>query len=320
MSARALAAERVGGGTARAADVPEADGAATACGGAPDPGGTLPGRWARLAALARLELGEVLRSRWLLFCGGLYAALAALFILVGLRESGVMGFTGMSRVLLSLSHALVVLLPLLALTGTGQVVSRARRDGTLELLFSQPVTRADYFGALTLVRYGALFVPLLVLMPALAVVGSVVFGQAVPWAFLARALAVSAALLWAFTGIGLAISTQVSEPDRAMMYLLLAWVLGVALLDFGLVGLMLQWKLPAAAVFALAGLNPVETARLALLSGAEPSLGTLGPVGFWMSGSLGSTWLFIAGVLWPLLVGSAGWWMGRRRLSRGDLV
>ncbi len=273
-----------------------------------------------MAALARLELGEVLRSRWLLFCGGLYAALAALFIVVGLRESGVMGFTGMSRVLLSLSHALVVLLPLLALTGTGLVVSRARRDGTLELLFSQPVTRADYFGAVTLVRYGALFLPLLVLMPGLAVVGSMVFGQPVPWAFLARALAVSAALLWSFTGIGLAISTRVNEPDRAMMYLLLAWVLAVALLDFGLVGLMLQWDLPAVAVFALAGLNPVEMARLALLSGAEPTLGTLGPVGFFLSGTLGSGWLLAAGVLWPLLVGSVGWTAARRRLRNGDLV
>ncbi len=279
-----------------------------------------PGSWTRVAAVARLELGDVLRSRWLVFCGGLYAVLAALFILVGMRESRVMGFTGIGRVLLSLSHALVVLLPLLALTGTGLVVSRARRDGTLELLFSHPVTRADYFGAVTLVRYGALFLPLLVLLPGLALVGSVGFGLPVPWAFLLRALGVSAALLWSFTGIGLAISTYVSEPDRAMMYLLLTWVLSVALLDFGLVGLMLQWNLPAAAVFALAGINPVETARLALLSGAEPSLGALGPVGFYLADTLGSGWLFVVGVLWPLLVGSVGWVSARRRLRTGDLV
>ena len=279
-----------------------------------------PSTATRIAALARLEVGEVLRSRWLLFCGGLYAALAALFVLVGMRESGVMGFTGMTRVLLSLSHALVVLLPLLALTGTGLVVSRARRDGTLELLFSHPITRDDYFGAVTLVRYGALLLPLLVLMPGLAFVGSAAFHQPVPWTFLARALAVSAALLWSFTGIGLALSARVSEPDRIMMYLLLAWVLGVALLDFGLVGIMLQWQLPAAVVFVLAGINPVETARLALLSGAEPTLGTLGPVGFFLYGSLGSRWLFTAGVLWPLLVGSAGWVAARARLRAGDLI
>ncbi len=47
-------------------------------------------------------------------------------------------------------HALVLLLPLLALTATGQVVNRARDDGTLELLFSQPIRReAFYFAAVT---------------------------------------------------------------------------------------------------------------------------------------------------------------------------
>jgi ABC-type transport system involved in multi-copper enzyme maturation permease subunit len=284
------------------------------------PRSPLPSAPVRVAALARLEAGEVLRSRWLLFCGWLYAALALLFVFVGARESGVLGFTGMARVLLSVSHALVVLLPLLALTGTGLAVTRARRDGTLELLFSHPITRDDYVGALTIVRFGALLLPLLVLVPALAGVGALGFHQPVPWAFLARALAVSAALLWAFTGIGLAVSARVAEPDRAMMYLLLAWVVGVALADFGLVGIMLQWDLPAAAVFTLAAVNPVETARLALLSGAEPTLGTLGPVGYFLHDSLGPTWLLVLGTLWPVTVGSLGWVVARRRLRAGDLV
>ena len=280
----------------------------------------VPSTTVRLRALARLEGGEVLRSRWLVFCAGLYSALSALFLLVGARESGVLGFTGMERVLLSLSHALVVLLPLLALTGTGLGVSRARRDGTLELLFSHPISRDDYVVAVTLVRYGALILPLVVLMPVLAGVGALGFHQAIPWLFLVRALVVSAALLWSFTGIGLAISVRVQEPDRVMMYLLLAWVLGVALLDFGLVGLMLQWRLPASLVFVLAGINPVEAARLALVSGAEPTLTTLGPVGFFLRDRLGSSLLFVTGVAWPLLVGTVGWLLARTRLRAGDLV
>jgi len=279
-----------------------------------------PGPLARIGALARLEMGEVLRSRWLIFCAGLYAALAGLFLLVGLRESGVLGFTGMARVLLSLSHALVLLLPLLALTGTGLIVNRARRDGTLELLFSHPVTAGDYFAAVTLVRYAALVVPLLVFMPGLALLGRAVFGHAVPWVFLFRALSVSAALLWSFVGVGLAISVLVVEPAKAMMYLLLVWVLAVAFLDFGLVGLMLQWRLPPVAVFVLAGVNPVETARLALLSGAEPTLGTLGPVGFYLADRLGGRLLFTAGVIWPVAVGTVAWLVAGYRLRTRDLV
>lgn len=273
-----------------------------------------------LTALTRLELSDVLRSRWLHFCAGLYAALAGLFFIVGLRESRVLGFTGTERVLLSLGHVLVVLLPLLALSGTGLVVNRARQDGTLELLFGHPAERSDYFNAVTLVRYAALLAPLLVLMPGLALIGWGVFGQPVPWAFLSRVLAVSAALIWSFVGIGLIISIWVHDTAKAMMYVLLVWAFAVALLDFGLVGLMLQWQLPAVVVFVLAGINPVEMARLALLSGADPSLGTLGPVGFFLTDLLGSRLLFVAGVAWPLLVGTAAWASAGRRLRSADLV
>ena len=42
-------------------------------------------------AVAQLDLAEVLRSRWLLFCIVVYAVLAAVFLLVGMRESTVFG-------------------------------------------------------------------------------------------------------------------------------------------------------------------------------------------------------------------------------------
>jgi ABC-type transport system involved in multi-copper enzyme maturation permease subunit len=282
--------------------------------------GSPPSASTRFAAVARLEFGELLRSRWLLFCIVLYATLTALFVGLGHRESDVVAFTGMPRVLLSLSHALVILLPLLALTATGPVISRARRDGTLEMLFSQPVGRDDYLRAVTAVRFLALFLPLLVLMPAVAVLSSVGFGQPVPWTFVLRSVLVCGALLWSFTGIGLLVSVRTTEPDRIQMYLLLIWVSAVALIDFGLVGVMLNWNLPAAAVFALAAINPVETARLALLATAEPTLSTLGPVGYYLSHTLGSGLLSLFGVCWPVAVGTGAWLLTRRRLSRGDVI
>ena len=93
----------------------------------------------QVLAAARLDLAEVRRSRWLWFCGSAYLILAVVFVLVGLRESTVMGFTGMGRVLMSLCNALLLILPLLALTAVASVIGRARDDGSLELLFSQPL-------------------------------------------------------------------------------------------------------------------------------------------------------------------------------------
>jgi Cu-processing system permease protein len=275
---------------------------------------------AELGAVARLELSEVLRSRWLLFCAAVYALVSSAFVLVGLRESNLLGFAGMGRVLLSLSHALVLLLPLLALTATGQVVNRAREDGTLELLFSHPVRRSVFFSAVTAVRAAVLVVPLVVLMFLMAAVGSLAFGQDIPWRFLGQAMAVSVSLLLCFVGLGLAVSTYVRNQARAMIWILLLWAGGVALLDVALVGAMLQWQLNPQSVFVLAAANPVQAARLALLSCASPELSALGPVGFYLTHRLGPPVLFAIGTLWPLLLGGIAWTFALGSFRRGDIV
>jgi ABC-2 type transport system permease protein len=275
---------------------------------------------AEIAVVARLDFAEVLRSRWLVFCLVVHAILAGMFVLVGLRESGVVGFTGMGRALMSWSHALLFLLPLLALSATGQVVNAARDDGSLELLLSNPVSRAGYFFGTTLVRVFALVVPLLIAMPAMALFGALAFGQDVPWGFLLRGVAVSTSLLLCFTALGLLVSTLVRNQSKALMLTILIWAAGVALIDFGLIGLMLQWELPPQAVFALAVLNPVQCARLALLSAAQPELSTFGPVGFFLANRIGSTGLLLIGIGWPLLLGATAWVWGLVAFRRRDLV
>lgn len=271
-------------------------------------------------AAARLDLAEVLRSRWLLFCAGAYLLLATVFVLVGLRESTVIGFTGVGRVLLSLCHALLLVLPLLALTAVGPVIGRAREEGALELLFSQPLRRSAWFVGVSLTRYAVLVVPLAVLMVGLGLYGQLAHHQQVPWGFLGRAIVISAALLAAFAGVGMWISVAVRNPARVTTYIVLVWALGVALLDFGLIGVMLRWRLDAHAVFTLAALNPVQDARLALLSGLEPDLATLGPVGFYLANRIGMNALYLLGVGWPALVGVGAWLGAFTTFRRSDLV
>lgn len=281
---------------------------------------TRASREADLVAVMRLEWAEVVRSRWLLVCVGVYAGLAALFVLVGLRESSVLGFTGLGRMLFSLSHALLLLLPLVALAATGQVVNRAREDGVLELLLSHPLRRSRYLVAVTATRFLALAAPLVAMLLGIGLLGRWLTGEVVPWSFLLRACALCTALLWAFSAIGIAISVAVRQAARAMTLVVLAWGAGVALLDFALIGVMLTWRLDPAAVFSLAVANPVECARVALLAAAQPDLATLGPVGFFLAHRLGPGPLLALGVLWPLLFGSATWLVALRSFRRGDLV
>ena len=276
--------------------------------------------WTEAAVVARLDLAEVRRSRWLWSCLLVYGALAAIFVLVGMRESSVLGFTGMGRALTSFAHALLFLLPLLALSATGQVVNAARDDGALELLLSQPIRRTAWFLGTSLVRACALVLPVCLVMPAMGLLGRVAFGQAVPWDFLLRSVAVSGAVLLCFTAIGLLVSTSVRHPAKALATVILVWAASVALIDFGLIGLMLQWHLPAPAVFALAILNPVQCARLALLSGAQPELSSFGPVGFFVANHVGAGGCLLLGIGWPLLLAATAWTFALHGFRRRDLV
>jgi ABC-2 type transport system permease protein len=271
------------------------------------------------AAAARLDFAEVLRSRWLVFCAAVYLLLAGILVLVGMRESTLLGFTGMGRVLLAFSHGLVLVLPLLALTATGPVVGRARDDGTLELLLTQPIRRSAWLLGVTFTRFAVLVVPLAVLFVAMGVFGQA-RGQPIPWGFLGAVLVVSAALIWAFVGIGMAISVWVRNQARAITYVVLTWGLAVALLDVGLVGMMLRWRMDPHLVFTLASLNPVQDARLALLSGLEPDLGTLGPVGFYLSTKIGHGSLYLLGVVWPAALGTIAWSIGLLGFHRNDIT
>ena len=274
---------------------------------------------AQSVASARLDLAEVLRSRWIVFCVAVYGVLAAVLVLVGLRESTLLGFTGMGRVLLGFSHALVVVLPLLALTATGQVVGRARDDGSLELLLAQPLRRGAWLLGVTATRLAVLLVPLVAIVLGMALWGQA-RGQVIPWGFVGRVLSVSASLLWCFVGLGMLISVTVRNQARAITYVILVWALAVALLDVGLVGLMLRWRLDPHAVFTLAALNPVQDARLALLAGLEPDLGTLGPVGFYLSNRIGGDHLYLLGLVWPAVLGTLAWLAALVGFRRGDVT
>ena len=273
-----------------------------------------------LFAVARLDFAEVRRSRWMAFCVAVYALLGGGFVFVGMRESSVMGFSGMGRVLMSMVHALLLLLPLLALTATGQLINRSRDDGTLELLFSHPVRRGVYFSAVTLTRFLVLTVPLVLLMFAMALLARFAFHEQINWPFLFQSLAICSALILAYVGIGIAVSTLVRSQPRAVITVLLVWAMGAALLDFGLVAVMLQWRVNAQTVFLLASLNPVQAARMALLAGASSELSVLGPVGFYLSNQIGAAGLFTLGIVWPAALGVGAWLVALRSFRRADIV
>lgn len=294
-----------------------------ASGGLPGGGGVgpLPSRAGRILALAKLEWIDSLRSRWLQFVAVVYVLVFGSFVWLGLRESSVLGFTGLSRVVLNVANATVVAVPLVALVATCQAIARARTSGHLEFLFTQPVRRSDWFLGLVLSRAAVLLGPLLVLLAITAVVG-VSSGTEdtalIPMVF--HAVLVSSSLVLAYLGLGLLVSALAQTLERAVVFALLTWLVSVALHDFALIGVLLQWRVPAPLVFALAAVNPVEAARLAVLASVDPELSVLGPVGFWIANELGPNLAYSFGLAWPATVGSLSLLAAFCLVRSGDAV
>jgi ABC-2 type transport system permease protein len=250
----------------------------------------------------------------------LYLGLLAAFVWLGLGESSVLGFTGLSRVLLNISSAIIVAFPLIVLIGTHGAIVRGKVSGFCELMLSQPCRRSDWFRGLLLARLIVLLAPLVVIM----------FGCTMAAAFLEpepgltmvalRSLSISSSLVFSFIGIGLYISARAPTIEKALVWSLVVWVLSAAVHDVLLVATLLRTAIPPHLVFALAALNPAEAARVGILTSIDPELSVLGPVGFWLANTLGNQASLAVAVLWPLALGLVSVWRAGARLERADLV
>lgn len=271
-------------------------------------------------AFARLELMDALRSKWLVFASVLYLGLLATFVWLGLRESTVLGFTGLSRVLLNLSNAVIVVFPLVVLIGTHSAIVRARTSGFCELMLTQPVRRSTWFWGLLWSRVVVLVAPLVVILLGCAMAAAFVEEEPGLAGVAARSLGITTALIFAFLGVGLWISARAKTLERAVVLALLAWVVTAAVHDMFLIALLLRTTLPPHLVFLLSALNPSEAARVGLLTSVDPELSALGPVGFWLANRLGPSLALAVAIGWPLTVGLFGSWRAARVLEKADLV
>ena len=271
-------------------------------------------------AFLRLELAESLRSKWALFTAVLYALMVAAFVWLGLRESTVLGFTGLSRVLLNVSNAVIVVFPLVVLVGTHSAVVRAKTSGFFELMLTQPATRREWFLGLLLSRVLVLAGPLVVLLGGAALCSLLLEPEPGMAAIAVRSITITVSLVFSFIGVGLWVSARARTVERAMVWALVAWVVTAALHDVLLIAVLLRTHLPPEVVFLLAALNPSEAARVGLLTSVDPELSALGPVGFWLANTLGPALAFAIAVGWPLVLGTLSTWRAVRRVEAADLV
>ena len=267
---------------------------------------------------AKLDVVESLRSRWFLIYTLVFGGIVALLFLFGLTESRVLGFIGLSRLLVTYIQLTMAILPIFVLITTVRSVAGDREAGVYEYLLSLPVSLAAWFWGKILGRYLVIFLPVFVAMAA-AVLIALARDIPVPWGIFGYYTALLASMCACFLGIGMLISALARSTDMAQGAAFLIWLALLLFLDLILLGVMIQAKIRPETAVLIALANPLQVFRTAALSLFDPQLIVLGPSAFVILDVFGATGYRIFAPLYPLLLGLVCASIGYLSFRRGDL-
>lgn len=157
--------------------------------------------------IAKKELNDGLRNRWLLFITVLFALMAIGISWFGAAASGHVGFTNLPATIASLASLATFIVPLIALLLAYDAIIGEEENGTLILLLTYPISKSD-----------------------------IILGK-----FLGHGVILSLATLVGFGSAAIAIATLVADVDSAFLllsftkFILSSVLLGLVFLAFAYV-------------------------------------------------------------------------------------
>ncbi|MGE5469386.1 MAG: ABC transporter permease [Bacteroidota bacterium] len=267
---------------------------------------------------AKLDIVESLRARWFQIYTLVFGGIVALLFLFGLTESRVLGFVGLSRLLVTYIQLTMAILPIFVLITTVRSVAGDREAGVFEYLLSLPVSLFAWFWGKILGRYVVVFAPVFLAMLA-AVAWATIQGIEVPWGIFAYYSALLAVMSICFLGIGMLISAIARSTDMAQGAAFMVWLSLLLFLDLILLGVMIQGKVAPEIAVVLALLNPLQVFRTAALAMFDPQLIVLGPSAYVVLDLFGTEGFRFFALIYPSLLGFLGAVIGYQIFKRGDL-
>lgn len=271
-----------------------------------------------LTLTARLDIAESLRSRWFMFYTVVFGGLVVLLFIFGLTESRVLGFTGLSRLLVTYIQLCIAILPIFILITTVRSVAGDRDAGVFEYMLSLPVPLAAWFWGKMIGRFLVVFMPVFGAM-LLAALYALLRGIDVDWSLFLLYTGLLVALAWAFLGIGMLISAMARSPDVAQTGAFITWLVLLLFLDLILLGLMIRERLPLELIVGIAVANPLQSFRTAAILLFDPQMVVLGPSAYVILDAMGRSGYLTFALAYPVALGTFCAWIGYTLFRRGDL-
>ncbi len=271
-----------------------------------------------LLLAARADLSESLRSRWFAVYALVFGGIVVGLFVSGLTESQVMGFTGLSRLLVTYLQITMAILPLFVLITTVRSVAGDREAGVFEYMLSLPVSLSVWYWGKFLGRFVVVFLPVFLAMAG-AVAWGAMRGVEIPWSqvFFYTGFLLSLALC--FLGLGMLISTLARSSDVATGAAFLVWLFLLLFMDLILLGVMIRSGVSPEGVVAVALANPLQVFRTAAMMLFDPQLVLLGPSAYVILDHFGRTGYLVWSLVYPALLGLFGAAAGYVLFRRGDL-
>ncbi|MCK4442757.1 MAG: ABC transporter permease subunit, partial [Sulfurovaceae bacterium] len=233
--------------------------------------------------------------------------------------SQVMGFSGLSRLLLMYIQITIIILPIFILISTVRSISGDRDTHILEYMLSFPISLESYYWGKVIGRFITVYLPVVLAM-IIAIIYGVTKGADIPWGIFFLYTGLLFALSFSFLGIAFFISSFVKSSEVALGIAFFIWILLLAFIDIALISLMMQQRFNEELIIGIAMLNPMEIFRVSAISLFDPELTVMGPVAFYILDTIPQILFVLLSIIYPILLGLLFAFLGFKIFTKKDLV
>jgi ABC-2 type transport system permease protein len=272
-----------------------------------------------LKQIFKSDLKQNLRSKSFWAYSLLFGAFVAVMFATGITESQVVGFVGLSRLMITFMQVSMVILPIYVLISTVRSVVGDKENGVLEYLLSLPISFSNYYWGKFAGRFFVIYVPVFI-----AFLGATLWGLVIhldiPWDLFFLYSGLLASMVFFFLGLSMYLSSIARTQELAVGSAFIIWLFLVAFMDILLIGIMLKSRINPEAIISLSLLNPLQVFRTGSLILFDPKLTVMGPVSYYILDTVSRKAFILFSLLYPLLLGLLFAYLGKRHFQRHDVV
>ena len=265
------------------------------------------------------EVLESLRARWFYIFCLVFGGMIIVLIASGITGSRVLGFSGLSRLLITYLQLCIALIPIFVLISTVRSVVGERESNVLEYFLSMPISIPAYYWGKLIGKCLVISFPVVVSLLGAAFYG-LFKGLVIPWATVSFFALLLGTLSLCFVGVGMFISTIVRKQEWGLGLAFLVWLVLLVFIDVIMIALMLRQRISEKIIVLISLLNPLQAFRTGGIILFDPALSSIGPASYVILDTLGKTGFLMYTILYPLGLGLLFSWAGYLFFKKGDLI